>query len=56
MNRIVQFFHKTVSPEYFYWLSGKLIPWCIGIFVVLLAFGMWGAFAAPTDYQQGERV
>jgi heme exporter protein C len=54
MNRIVQFFHKTVSPEYFYWLSGKLIPWFIGIFLVLLAFGMWGAFTAPTDYQQGE--
>ena len=36
MNRIVQFFHKTVSPEYFYWLSGKLIPWFIGIFLLLL--------------------
>ncbi|MCF6224923.1 MAG: heme ABC transporter permease [Xanthomonadales bacterium] len=51
----MKFLHKTGSPAYFYWLSGRMIPWLWVIFAVLTTWGMYQAFfVAPTDYQQGE--
>jgi len=53
-NRLINWFHFS-SPQTFYPLAGKLMPW----FAVLAAlFGIAGLylgfFVAPTDAQQGE--
>ncbi|MCK5664158.1 MAG: heme ABC transporter permease, partial [Thiotrichaceae bacterium] len=49
------FLHKFSSPKYFYFLSGRLIPWfawsCLAVMLVGLYYGL---FEAPPDYQQGE--
>lgn len=52
-NRIHWF--KFASPQNFFWLSGKLIPWFAVIGVILGAIGLYiSFFVAPTDHQQGE--
>lgn len=54
-NPIMLFIHKTGSPAYFYWLSGKMIPWLWAAFFILVAWGLYqGLFVAPADYLQGE--
>ena len=48
-------FHRTGSPEYFYQLSGRLIPWLGALTVVLMVWGLYqGLYLAPADYQQGD--
>jgi heme exporter protein C len=43
------------SPQTFFPLAGRMIPWFIALTVVLLAIGLWIAFfVAPTDATQGE--
>lgn len=55
MNRFMLFIHKTGSPPWFYNFSGKLLPWTWGVFLVLLAAGLYlGLVKAPPDYLQGE--
>lgn len=55
MNALLRWFHKTGSPEYFYRLSGKLIPWFAVGCVLLLGWGLYaGLVVAPADYQQGD--
>ena len=44
------------NPSAFMRLSGKLLPWLIGITVVLFVAGLTMTFRAPPDYQQGETV
>lgn len=52
---IMRFLHKFSSPPYFYWLSGKMLPWLTVLFLVLLAYGLYGGLVlAPADYQQGD--
>jgi len=52
---IVQFFHRTASPQYFYKLAGRLIPWFGAASGLLLLAGVVGGLImAPPDYQQGE--
>jgi heme exporter protein C len=47
-------FHYS-SPQTFYPLAGKMIPWFAGAAIILTAIGLYlGFFVAPTDYQQGE--
>lgn len=54
---IVRFFHQMGSPRYFYNVSGKMIPWFMAGFLLLLVYGLYqGLFVAPPDYQQGESV
>jgi len=54
-KRLTLWFHKTGSPEYFYQLSGRLIPWFGGLTVILMAWGLYqGLYVAPADYQQGD--
>ncbi len=49
------FFHKMVSPRYFYHISTTIIPWFIFPAIVLMVFGaINGLFIAPPDYQQGD--
>lgn len=46
---------RYASPQHFYALAGKMIPWFAAIAVVLTALGLYiGFFQAPTDAQQGD--
>jgi len=52
---IMRFIYKLGSPQYFYNLSGKLLPWLTGICLILFATGLYGGLVlAPADYQQGD--
>ncbi len=42
------------NPSTFMRLSGKLLPWLIGITVALFVAGLVMSFRAPPDYLQGE--
>lgn len=54
-NPIWLFFHKLASPKHFYRISGKLIPWLVGLTLLPFLAGLYlGLFVAPPDYQQGE--
>jgi heme exporter protein C len=45
------------NPTRFMNLSGRILPWLIGLTVLTLGFGLYKAFyMAPADYQQGETV
>ncbi|MCC6142049.1 MAG: cytochrome c biogenesis protein CcsA [Nitrospira sp.] len=46
---------KYSSPQAFYPLAGKLIPWFAGLAMICLAAGLYiGFLVAPTDFQQGD--
>jgi len=43
------------SPQTFYPLAGKMVPWFAAAAAILAAIGLYvGFFVAPTDFQQGE--
>ncbi len=45
---------KFSSPRNFYPLAGKMIPWFMGLAVVLVLAGLYMTFfVVPPDYQQG---
>jgi heme exporter protein C len=44
------------NPTRFMALADRLIPWLAGFAMLALAAGLWLAFAAPEDYQQGTTV
>lgn len=47
--------HQLAKPERLYGLCGQLIPWLVGLSVLLFAAGcVWGFVFAPADYQQGQ--
>ncbi|HQW20520.1 MAG TPA: heme ABC transporter permease CcmC [Rhodocyclaceae bacterium] len=53
-NKIVHWF-KYASPQSFYPLAGKMVPWFVALAVLLGIAGLWvGFFIAPTDATQGE--
>ena len=46
---------KYSSPQTFYPLAGRMIPWFAGLALILTVAGLYiGLFVAPTDFQQGE--
>ena len=46
---------KYGSPQSFYPLAGKMVPWFIVLAIVFGVAGLWlGFFVAPTDATQGE--
>jgi heme exporter protein C len=46
---------KYSSPQAFYPLAGRLIPWCAAAAVGVIAVGLYiGFFVAPTDATQGD--
>ena len=46
---------KYASPQTFYPLAGRLVPWFFALAAVLGVVGLYiGFFVAPTDFQQGE--
>jgi heme exporter protein C len=53
-NRLINWF-KYASPQSFYPLAGKMIPWFAALAVVFGVAGLYlGMLVAPTDFQQGE--
>jgi len=44
------------NPTRFLNFARVVLPWLSGLTLILLAVGLYGAFAAPPDYQQGETV
>jgi heme exporter protein C len=43
------------NPTRFMDLSGRILPWLVGLTAILLVLGVWLAFfVAPADYQQGD--
>lgn len=48
-----RYIHRLASPQYFYDISGKWIPWLTAVFVLLFCYGLYGGLVqAPIDYQQ----
>ena len=53
-NKIIHWF-KFASPQSFYPLAGKMIPWFWGLAAIFFVVGLYiSFFVAPTDFQQGE--
>ena len=53
-NRIIHWF-KYASPQSFYPLAGRMVPWFWALAAVFGAVGLWiSFFVAPTDAQQGD--
>jgi heme exporter protein C len=49
--------HQYANPMRFARLSQAILPWAIGLTVVLMAVGLyWGLVVSPVDYQQGDTV
>ena len=44
------------NPTRFLNFARIVLPWLGGLTLLLLAVGLYGAFTAPPDYQQGETV
>jgi heme exporter protein C len=59
MNELTEragFFGRLANPTRFLALVGAVGPWVAGLSALLLALGLYLAFAAPEDYQQGSTV
>ena len=55
MNPLVRWFHQLASPPYFDRFAARWSPWCYGVGLLIMLFGLWGAlFNVPADYQQGD--
>lgn len=53
-SRLINWF-KFASPQSFYPIAGKLIPWFTALAILFAIAGLYlGFFVAPTDAQQGE--
>ena len=44
------------NPTRFLNFARIVLPWLSGLTLILLVIGLYGAFTAPADYQQGETV
>ena len=44
------------NPTRFVALANAVVPWLAGLTAIVLTVGLWLAFAAPEDYQQGITV
>ena len=54
-DAVVRFFHRMASPPHFYAFTEKLMPWLVGLFLLLIVPGLYGGlYLAPADYQQGD--
>ena len=44
------------NPTRFVALVERVLPWLVAATVIAFAFGLWGTYLAPDDYQQGATV
>ncbi len=52
--KIINWF-KYASPQSFYPVAGRMIPWFWGLAAIFFVVGLYiSFFVAPTDFQQGE--
>ncbi|MDX2156282.1 MAG: heme ABC transporter permease CcmC [Hyphomicrobiaceae bacterium] len=56
MSRTASFAERLANPTQFMALSGRLLPWVSVLAALLVGWGLWLAFMAPPDYQQGHTV
>ena len=49
-------FTRWANPSRFISLADQLIPWLMGLALVVIAVGLVGGWLAPEDYQQGATV
>ncbi|TDH37714.1 heme ABC transporter permease [Pseudohoeflea suaedae] len=49
-------FTSLANPTRFLGLAGRLTPWLAGLTAITLVIGLYMAFTAPEDYQQGSTV
>jgi heme exporter protein C len=56
MARSANFSERLANPTRFMALSGRLLPWVSLVAAGLVLAGLWLAFRAPPDYQQGHTV
>ncbi|WP_088348353.1 MULTISPECIES: heme ABC transporter permease [Rhodomicrobium] len=50
-------FATLANPSFFMRLTDRVLPWLAGVWILLLAAGLYMSFfVAPADYQQGETV
>ena len=55
MNAPRSSIYRFASPQVFYPVAGKLIPWFLAAAAILAAYGLYlGFFVAPTDATQGD--
>ncbi|MEZ5888334.1 MAG: heme ABC transporter permease [Paracoccaceae bacterium] len=48
---------EYANPKKFMQTSGALLPWAVGLSVLMLTVGLvWGFFFTPDDYKQGSTV
>ncbi len=47
---------SLANPTRFIGLAGRLIPWLAALSAIALVIGLYMAFTAPEDYQQGSTV
>ena len=53
-KKIINWF-KYASPQSFYPVAGRMIPWFWGLAAIFFVVGLYiSFFVAPTDFQQGE--
>jgi heme exporter protein C len=55
-NTVLASVHAYASPHRFVGLATRMTPWLFGLAAALFVVGLYGAFSAPPDYQQGESV
>jgi heme exporter protein C len=56
MTRTATWVERLANPSQFMGLSGRLLPWISILAAIVIAIGLWLAFSAPPDYQQGHTV
>lgn len=56
MTRTATLLERLANPTRFMGLSGRILPWISVAAVLVIAIGLWLAFSAPPDYQQGHTV
>ncbi|MGD9805676.1 MAG: heme ABC transporter permease [Hyphomicrobiaceae bacterium] len=56
MVRTATLVERLANPTQFMGLSGRVLPWISLLAAGVIAIGLWLAFTAPPDYQQGHTV
>lgn len=52
---MMKFIHRLASPQHFYSVAGRIVPWTGWASILVAIAGLYGGLvAAPADYQQGE--
>ena len=54
---MLDWFHKLAAPKSFFEITGRWLPWLMGLTALsLIAGAVWALLFVPADYQQGHSV